>query len=361
MHAAEKRLADLDKDNHWYSRDSRQKAHGEWASYISQFFEGVDKPNSTSLSATVLRGEMKDSSLIDFIDDDKSIGEIHLRMEAEIEDTEFRLKRGSDLGRFDQFWDDNTLFKCRYSRSKWLYLNISPTSAPLEIYSHALKRNKNIILITFTHFDSDSDVNWIQATICDLPWVTSISLGWSGRLPAIHRDPLFIKSTNNDLITFAKEIRLKLDSFTYIFTDADGTNMYSDPVRLGNGATVLISFVAPTSGESLILRLKHSGKEVDASGPLEVTLGSTIIQLSPPFDSPLTIDEITLHPIPGPSESDHLLFEPGIRNDVVIQFRRSVEHYHSHFLHDIKLLDEAGQHYVHIRLLYLIFIHFRFF
>ncbi|KAF8805292.1 hypothetical protein BYT27DRAFT_6672650 [Phlegmacium glaucopus] len=330
MRAAEKRLADLDKGNAWFASHSRQKVHNQWASHIQQFFEGVEKPNSTSLSE--LREEIEHFSLI--TDDD----EIQLQMEKGIEDTEFRLKRGSELGRFDQFWDDDTLFECRYSRSKWFNLGISRT-APLEIYSHALKGNKNIIFITFDGFDSDSDVNWIQATINDLPWVTSISRDRSGCLPASHRDPLFNKSTNNDLITFAKEIRPKLDSFTYIFTDADASDMHSNPVGLGNNAGVLISFVAPISGKSLILRLKHSGEDDE---PLKVTLGSTIIQLNPSSKSSLKIDDITLHPIPDPSEPDHLSFEPGIRNDIVIQFSRM---YHGHFLHDIGLLDEAGKHY----------------
>ncbi|KAF8810445.1 hypothetical protein BYT27DRAFT_6492284 [Phlegmacium glaucopus] len=211
MRAAEKRLADLDKGNHWFASDPRHKVHREWASYINQSFEGVKKPNPAALS--VLRGKMNSFSE----STSKARGEIRLRMEKEIKDTEFRLRRGSESGRFDQFWDDNTLFKCRYSRSKWLCFNAYITSAPLEIYSHALKGNKNIILITFDGIDSDSDVNWLQTTICDLPSVTSVSLDWPGRLSAIHRDPLFIKSTNNDLITFAKEIRPKLNSFTYIF------------------------------------------------------------------------------------------------------------------------------------------------
>ena len=58
---------------------------------------------------------------------------------------------------------------------------------------------------------------------------------------------------------------------------------------------------------------------------LEVTLGSTIIQLNPSSESSPTIDDITLYPIPGPSESDHLLFEPGIRNDIIIQFTGTVD------------------------------------
>ena len=127
MHAAEKRLADLDKE--------KGQILGEhWASSISQLVEGVEKPNSISLSE--LKREME------ALDD-----EIRLRVEKEIEDTEYRLNRGSALGRFDQFWDDDSLFECRYSQSKHLYLKPHST-VPLDIYSHALHRNKNIIHIT---------------------------------------------------------------------------------------------------------------------------------------------------------------------------------------------------------------------
>ena len=98
------------------------------------------------------------------------------------------------------------------------------------------------------------------------------------------------------------------DDQTYIFTEADDSNLYSD--KLGDGARVLISFVAPTSDQSLILRLKHSGRQ---DGPLEVALGSTI-QLNPSSKSSLTIDEITLYPNPGPG---CLSFVPGRRNEIV--------------------------------------------
>ena len=248
------------------------------------------------------------------------------------------MKRGYDLGRFDQFWDDDTLFRCRYSRSKWLHLGKnSAASVPLDIYSHYLRRNKNIIHITFDHtgFSSSfSDVERFQATICDLPWTSVFGL-----LPTMHRDPLYIKSPSSDLITFAEEIRLKLDPFsTYIFTEAGYLDLDLLPGSLGNNAIVLISFVPPISGQSLILRLKHSGSE---NGPLEITLGSNKIELNPSSKSSLTIDDINLYPIPGPS--DHLSFEPGIRSDIVIQFRRTViGHWHGHFLHDVELLDEAG-------------------
>jgi hypothetical protein len=132
-------------------------------------------------------------------------------------------------------------------------------------------------------------------------------------------------------------------SSTYIFTDANwsDTTSSSEPT---NYARILISFVAPTSGQSLTLRLKHSG---DEDVPLEVTLGSSIIQLNPSSKSSLTIDDITLYPTPGPSESDHLSFKPG-RNDIVIQFGGpwrngdAIFKDHYHLLHDIELLDEAG-------------------
>ena len=210
-------------------------------------------------------------------------------------------------------------------------LSPSRSTIALEIYLHALKGNKNIIHITYVN--DLNPIHWdVDQFQADLPWVTSISFG---RPADIHRDILFVKSTNNDLITFAKEIRVKLDPFsTYIITDP---NMPHSEI-LGSKARVLISFVPLTSGQSLILRLKHSGGE-DAF--LEVTLGSTTIQLNPSSKLSLTIEDITLYPIqdPGPSESDRLSFEPGIWNDIVIQFS---EEEHGHFLHDIELLDEGG-------------------
>ena len=149
-------------------------------------------------------------------------------------------------------------------QSKWLNLSLSLASAPLEIYSHALNQNKNIIHFTF---GIESGVLQFPSAISDLPWVNSLT--WLfGSPPAIDRDLLFINSTNNDLITFAKEIRPKLlvdDFSTYIFTEAGIYDTISD--KLGFYARVLISFVGPTSGQSLILRLKHYGKE---DGSLEI-------------------------------------------------------------------------------------------
>jgi hypothetical protein len=330
MHAAQKRMADFGRAYHLGTV-------GElWASFISQFFGGVENP---MISLSKIRRMIECLLRMGRLGDE--------RMENEIEDIEFRLKRGSDLGRFDQFWDHDTVFQCRYSRSKWL--NLWREYVPLEIYSHALKRNENIIHISF--HNPNFPVERFQ--ICDLPWVTSISSSithWNSfdndlpLLPAIHHGPLFIKSINDDLTTFAKEIRPKLNPLsTYIFTD-DDKDRNVDSGKLGNNARVLISFVAPTSGQSLTLRLKHSGRR--DGRPLEVTLGSTIIQLNTSSKSSLTIDDITLYPIPGPSESYHLSFEPGIRNDIHIQFKgpksEGYGRIHGHYLHDIELLDEAG-------------------
>ena len=324
-HAALKRMADLDitdKDN----------LLEEWESSIPGrlLSEGVENPNSISLSK--LRREIGDG-------DGDEEREIHLRMEKEIEDIEFRLKRGSDLGRFDQFWDDDLLFNCRYSRSKWLEFNQYHSTVPLEVYSHALKRNKNITHISFDGMKPDFDLNQF---LRDLPCVTSISPDRSvSTIPAVNRDLLFIKSPNNDLHKFAEKIRSD-PSTTYIFSDAVS---YSG--KLGSDAKVLISFV-PKSDKRLVLRVKHSGQE-DAS--LEVTLGSTKSQINPSSKSSLTIDNITLYPkisIPvfGPSGSDHLSFVPKVRNDIFIRFVLPYDsHFHGHYLHDVELLDDAGQEY----------------
>ena len=323
MHAALKRMADVDDME---NKDGILKTLGEhWALSISQLFEGVDNPDISLLSK--LRRSIGDK------DED-----MRLRIEKEIEDTEFRLKRGSDLRRFDQFWDCNTLFKCRYSRSKWLSLH-QASNVPLEVYSHALKGNKNFIHISFGYMNSDFDYNQF---LCDLPCVTSIS---PSRSATVRRDflPVFIRSTNNDLNTFAKEIKLDPSS-TYIFSDAALSSG-----KLRDNSRVLISFVAPTSGKSLILRVKHSGEEY---APLEVTLGSTKIQLNPPSNLSLTIDDITLYPIEvsGPYESHHLSFVPEVRNVIYISFivipGKDRFDSHSHFLHDIELLDEAGLEYM---------------
>ena len=340
MHATQKRLADCKG----FYLDILGTVSKMWASSITRFFEGVDNQNSKLLREKIqFQIGWHEQHYRDSIS-----SEVRPRLENEMEDIEFRLKRGSELGWFDQYWDGDILL-CRYSRSKWLCLDGKKTQisahAPLEIYSHALKGNKNIIHISFY---SRSGV--IRFPICDLPWLTSISPSNSSPigLPAIHDGPLFIKAIDNNLITFAKEIRPKLDpSSTYIFTDAGWTDIISSGA-LADFASVLISFVAPASGQSLTLRLKHSGTD---EAPLEVTLGSTIIQLNPPFDltrkSSLTIDDITLYPLTlDPPKPDHLSFKPGW-NDIVIKFnlsrgRKKRIMTHGHFLHDIELLDEAG-------------------
>ena len=326
MDAAMERMADVD-DFKVKDRELEELID-EWASCIRQFFEGVE--NQFGITLPKLR--IRIGGVRRLIKDKDSSD----HMQIEIEDAKFRLKHGSELGRFDQFWDDDTLFRCRYSRSKWLYFWQSFTV--LEVYSHYLKGNKKITHISFGYMKSDFDVNWF---LCDLPWVTSISPAQDVAIPAVPCDLLFIKSTNNDLNTFAKEIKPDSSS-TYIFSEA-GFLDFCFSGKLVGDARVLISFVGPNSGKRLILRVKHSGHEDDP--PLEVTLGSNNIHLNPSSNSSLTIDDITLYPIEVSNPSDHLSFVPEVQNDIFIRFI-GTSWRHSRFLHDIDLLDENGLEYM---------------
>ena len=143
------------------------------AASISQILNGAENPYSISLSE--LRQKIGRLRVND---------ETRLRMENEIEDSEFRLKRGFDSGRFNQFWDNRSLLECKYSRSKWLYLD-QESSVPLDVYAHALKGNRNAMHITFGSIDdgwtrkhSGDKVNLLRlpqelarATIWKLPLV----------------------------------------------------------------------------------------------------------------------------------------------------------------------------------------------
>ena len=326
MHAALERIAAVDMI--WKDR-TLKILREKWESVLG--FEGLDYSKHSELaSLSMLRSQIGDK-----------YEEVSLRMETEIEDTKFRLQSGSVSGRFDLFWDHDSLFECNYSRSKWLNFYRS-TTVPLEVYSRALKGNKNITHITFYPQNSDFDVDQF---LCDLPWVTSISQDQFATTPrAVGRRDLPFHSTNNDLNTSVKEIKLDPSS-TYIFSDAGDFDLSSGKL-LGNGK-VLISFVAPTSGKSLILRVKHSGEE---DAPLELTLGSTKIQLNPSSKSSLTMDDITLYPIEvsGSSESNRLSFVPEVRNDIFIRFIRPNQYLRErdHYLHDIELLDEDGLEYM---------------
>ena len=349
MRAAVKRVPDFPtwtwttyeqriKDPDWvpHPRESVKILQLKWETSIIQLCEGVDI-GSNPLSLSEFKTKEIEKYALPITEESR------LRIENEIEDTAFRLERGSRTGEFNQFWELDSLFNCRYSRSKWINLWSLPAIPPTllkEVFFHALKGNRNIINITFMDFNNDIIASHIKPMICELPWVTSISFKpqldptLSAKFTQDLPGPLYIESTNNDLIKFANEFRPELDpDSTYIFADgSDGSRM---------DGKFLISFVAPTSasGQDLILRVKHSGEE---DGPLEVTLGSTIIHLNPLSKSSLTIDDIILYPDSGPSDSDHLSFEPGIRNEIVIQFKGTVGK-HGHVLHDLELLDEAGQ------------------
>ena len=74
----------------------------------------------------------------------------------------------------------------------------------------------------------------------------------------------------------------------------------------------------------------------------------TKIQLNPSSKSSPTVDDITLYliEVSSSSESDHLSFEPEVRNDIFIWFIKQDEYDYRHFLLDIELLDEAGLEYM---------------
>ena len=91
MHAADKRVANINKDIYSFSR---QRVQRKWGLSISQLLELEGDEN----------WEIQNSNLLS--DLKREVGnlrtdETRLRMEKEIEDTEFRLKRGSDLRQFN--------------------------------------------------------------------------------------------------------------------------------------------------------------------------------------------------------------------------------------------------------------------
>ena len=94
------------------------------------------------------------------------------RLTREMANIKDRLNQG--LERCSEFWSDEKVLECRHSRSKWLIPFGSQLKTPLEVYSHALKGNKNIIDIFFGDLKSHDDYRSIADTIGDLPSVTMI-------------------------------------------------------------------------------------------------------------------------------------------------------------------------------------------
>lgn len=79
---------------------------------------------------------------------------------------------------------------------------------------------------------------------------------------------LQVKCKINDLIEFPKEVPPQLD-------EGDSTYMFTDTGSSVDDRRVSISFVAPTSSKSLILRLKYSSPLVVTLGPSRVKHNST--------------------------------------------------------------------------------------
>ena len=290
-----------------------------WQVIVERFMEREILSSSRSMPMQILEGIIrkitehrwwwpKDSLSVERLRRQRE--EMAIRSRKELDDIEFRLTQG--LERCDQFWVDEQLLECRRSRSNTLYLDKLSLEAPLEVYSRALKQNNTTTHIIFRWFDSDDDRRWIADTIRDLPWVTSIYVPNRELLPTIDRTtPLFIDDYDGqDINTF-------LDNDSQL-AHSQGTFIFIIP------GTIAVSFVGPTSG-NLILRLTHR-----STTTLTVTGASVQLSLS----SLLTVDDITLHA--SPSESDKPSFEPGIRNNLIIQ----VVGWYS--AHDIRLLDQSG-------------------
>ena len=103
----------------------------------------------------------------------KQCEEMASRFRRELEDVEERLNQGLD--HCDQFWVDEALLKCKHSRSRTLILE-KPLTAPLEVYSRALKQTEFIrrMHIIFSDFDSDDDRRRIAIVVRDLRSLISI-------------------------------------------------------------------------------------------------------------------------------------------------------------------------------------------
>ena len=248
--------------------------------------------------------------------------EMASRLTREMANIKDRLNQG--LERCSEFWSDEKLLECRHSQSKWLILFRSQLKAPLEVYSHALKGNENIIDIFFGDFKSHDDYRSIADTIRDLPSVTTIWVEDRRRLPDIQRDtPLLINNySGSDIETFLDndpQLQLVHSRGTFMF--------FSNPTR--STKDIAISFVGPTSGD-LRLRLTHHCNHSDAT----LTIKGTSFQL--PVPSSLTADDVTLHATP--SEPGQPSFKPGIRNSLIIQ----VTAQSSYSIHDVQLLDQSG-------------------
>ena len=240
------------------------------------------------------------------------------RLRRELEDMKERLDQG--LEQCSEFWGDATLVECRYSKSEMLVLNKSNLKAPLGVYSRELKQNKNFIYIHF-ELDSDGDYRWVADTIRDMPWVTTIYVPDPERLPDIQRDtPLFINKLGGQEIG------------PFLYNDSHLARSQGTFIFFCFTPTIAVSFVGPTSS-NLILRLRHRATHPDTT----LTVEGTSFQLTIP--SLLTSDDVTLHH--SPSKPGQLFFNPGIRNNLIIQVVTTG----TYVFHDIQLLDEVGNRY----------------
>jgi hypothetical protein len=243
------------------------------------------------------------------------------------------------------------LTEYKFSRSKWVDLDLELLTEPLEVYAPALVAMNDVIFVSFKFYRyvlSEDDYARVAELIRHLPSsVTSIYVDGSRRLPAIQRDtPLFINDNDrsNDIETFLHDNQLQLARTrrTHLFIDTGdyyGPSVSPARLELRPRSKIAVSFFGPPSG-TLVLKLTHRFYGNAATLILKESHGSRTFKYPVPSSHTFTTTAITL----SPSPSDHPSFEPDTRNNLIIEVTQGVLNYMK--VQDIRLQDEAGDDYI---------------
>jgi hypothetical protein len=267
------------------------------------------------------------------------------RLTMELEETLFWLDNGIEH-RSRQFTD------YKLSRSKWLRLDLSSLTAPLEVYSRALQRMQGVIFVAFLNVNSDADYTRVAELIPNLPSAMSIYVDNPNPqlLLAIRRDvPLFIHnhphSTGFRPFLDGIQSQLSRTRGTHIFTYTAGRfhDIHPGSLLLKHDSKIAISFFGPSSG-NLVLKLTHSSRDAPVTLVLkELHESHTIepIEFLVPFESSFTEKTITLYSHLSGQQPE---FWPNTRNNYIIQVSgqagRSI-----YAIQDVRLQDEAANEY----------------
>jgi hypothetical protein len=227
--------------------------------------------------------------------------EMLTQMQSESDDLKFRLGQGE---RYDEFLSDtwHTLFRCKYSREKWLFLWQSDFTAPLEFYYRALQGNKDITYVVF--HSNLKDTAWIVNMIHDMPPMAAIG-GYD-----IHGVLSEVDSDSGDKLTtslttfLAEHIQPQLahSQHTCMFfaSSTSAPILRSSYIRQYEAAVIAISFFGPVAG-GLILRLRHYHDKVDST--IHISVKGATPELQRTIPNSLTTEDIDLHPTGSPSVS----------------------------------------------------------